>query len=192
MNNAELIALVDRLRRESNEIEWLEFKENRYEPQTLGEYLSALANAACLAGKARGYLLFGIDNISHAVVGTPFDPYAVKGKGNQDLLLWLSMGLQPNVGLDVHIVDHPEGRVVLFEVTPAWSRPVRFYGTPYIRVGSSKTELAKYPEKERAIWTCRSDWSAQLCERATLADLNPDAIVKAREQFNIKHPSQAA
>lgn len=192
MNNVELIALVDRLRRESNEIEWLEFKENRYEPQILGEYLSALANAACLAGKPRGYLLFGINNVSHDVVGTSFDPYAVKGKGNQDLLLWLSMGLRPNIGPDVHIVDHPEGRVVLFDITPAWSRPVRFYGTAYIRVGSSKTELTKHPEKERAIWTCRSDWSAQLCERATLADLDPDAILKAREQFKIKHPSQAA
>lgn len=64
MDNAELSALVDRLRRESSEVEWLEFKENRYEPQVLGEYLSALANAACLAGKPRGYLLFGIDDVS--------------------------------------------------------------------------------------------------------------------------------
>jgi len=33
MHNSELVALVDRLRREPVETEWLEFKENRYKPQ---------------------------------------------------------------------------------------------------------------------------------------------------------------
>ena len=79
MSNAELIALIDRLCRESNETEWLEFKKNRYEPQDLGEYLSALSNSACLAGKPRAYLLFGIDDDTHEVAGTDFDPYAAKG-----------------------------------------------------------------------------------------------------------------
>lgn len=191
MNNAELVILVDRLRQESSETEWLEFKTNHVEAQVVGEYLSALANSACLAGKARGYLVFGIDDTSHNVAGTKFDPYSTKGRGNQDLLIWLSMGVQPNVGFETYIVEHPNGRVVLFEVNPAWDRPVCFSGKAYIRVGSSKTELGKYPEKERAIWTRRTDWSAQICERATLADLDPEALQKAREQFKIKHPGQA-
>jgi len=122
MNNSELIALVDRLRREPTETEWLEFKAKRYEPQVIGEYFSALANSACLAGKTRGYLVFGIDDASHDVVGTQFDPYAAKGKGNQDLLIWLIVGLQPNVGFETYIVDHPHGRVVLFEIGAAWDR----------------------------------------------------------------------
>lgn len=78
MSAEELTALLDRLRHEPRETEWLEFKENHYEPQVLGEYLSALANAACLAGKPRGYLVFGIQDQTHAVVGTQSDPYAVK------------------------------------------------------------------------------------------------------------------
>ena len=192
MNAQELTALLDRLRGEPHETEWLEFKENHYEPQVLGEYLSALANAACLASKPRGYLVFGIQDQTHAVVGTQFDPYTVKAKGNQDLLLWLAMGLQPNVGFEVSILDHPKGKVVFFEVGPAWDRPVRFYGTAYIRVGTSKTELHKHPEKERAIWTRRTDWSGQVCEGAALADLDPGGLAKAREQFRIKHPKQAA
>jgi len=52
MNTQELTALLDRLRAEPHESEWLEFKANRFEAQTLGEYLSALANSACLLGKA--------------------------------------------------------------------------------------------------------------------------------------------
>ena len=102
------------------------------------------------------------------------------------------MGLQPNVGLEVHVLAHPKGRVVFFEIGPAWDRPVRFFGTPYIRVGTSKTELHKHPEKERALWSRRTDWTGQVCEGATLADLDPAALVKAREQFLIKHPQQAA
>lgn len=192
MSNAELIALIDRLCRKPSETEWLEFKANRHTPQVLGKYLSALSNAACLAGESRGYLLFGVDNSTHEVVGTSFDPYLTKGKGNQDLLLWLGNGLQPNVGFEVFIVEHPKGRAVLFDVNPAFDRPVKFYGTAYVRVGTSLTELAKHPEKEREIWARRIDWSAQICEGASLSDLDSEAILKAREQFKIKHPSQAA
>jgi len=184
------VALIDSLRALPTETEWFEFKRSHCEPQALGEYLSALANSACLANRPRGYLVFGIDNETHGVVGTRFDPYAVKGKGNQGLLPWLAAGLHPNTGIAVHMVEHPDGRVVLFEVGPARDHPVRFYGTAYIRIGSSKTELRNHPEKERALWTRGSDWSAEVCEGATLDDLDPAAVAKAREQFVVKHPGQ--
>ena len=191
MNTADLTALLDRLRAEPRETEWLEFKANRFEPQVLGEYLSALSNSACLLGMPRGYLVFGIEDGTHAVVGTHFDPQAEKGKGEQLLPLWLSRGLQPNVGFEMHAVAYQGHRVVLFEIHPASDRPVQFYGTAYVRDGTSKTELAKYPEKERAIWGRRVDWSAQVCEQATLDDLAPEAIAKARLEYATKFPAQA-
>jgi ATP-dependent DNA helicase RecG len=192
MNTAELTALLDRLRAEPRETEWLEFKANRYEPQVLGEYLSALANSACLLARPRGYLVFGIEDGSHAVSGTTFDPQAEKGKGEQLLPLWLSLGLRPNVGFEVHAFAYQGARVVLFEVHPAFDRPVEFYGTAYVRDGSSKVELSKYPEKARTIWSRRVDWSAQVCEQALLDDLDPEAIAKARREFTTKYPAQAA
>ena len=188
MNTAELHALLDRLRTEPHETEWLEFKTNRYESQLLGEYISALANSACLHGKPRGYLVFGIENETHDVVGTTFEPVAERGKGNQLLPLWLSLGLQPNVGFEIYPFDYRGMRVVLFEIHPAFDRPIKFYGTAYIRDGSSKTELARYPEKERQIWQRRLDWSAQSCERAQISDLEPAAIAKARREFKAKIP----
>jgi ATP-dependent DNA helicase RecG len=188
---ADLIGLINRLRSEPYEQEYFEFKANNYEPQLIGEYLSALSNGACLAGKPRGYLIFGIDDTTHTIIGTNFDPYSTKGKGNQDLLLWLSLGLHPNVGFEATVVDHPEGRLILFAVTAAWDRPVKFYGTAYIRIGSSKTELSKHPELERAIWTIRTDWSSQICESASLEDIDPVALIRAREEFITKHPGQA-
>ena len=192
MTDSERIALIDHLCAMPTETEWFEFKRNYYEPQLLGEYLSALANATCLEGKPCGYLAFGIENTTHKVVGTDFNPYAVKGKGNQDLVPWLAAGLRPNTGFEIDVVEHPGGRVVLFEIRAAWNQPVSFYGTAFIRIGSSKTELSKHPEKARALWTRQRDWSAEVCDSATLADLDPKAVAKAREQFVAKHPSQAS
>ena len=185
------ITRIDQLRCQPTEMEWLEFKRNRCEPEQLGEYLSALANSACLAGQRSGYLIFGIDDETHEVVGTNFDPRNTKAKGNQDLLLWLAAGLYPNTGFEPRIVDHPAGRVVVFEVAPARDHPVNFYGTAYIRVGTSKTKLSNHPEKARAIWTHGNDWSAEVCEQASLHDLAPEAIAKAREQFVVRHPARA-
>lgn len=190
MSEREHIALIDRLRALPTETEWCEFKRNRCSPQEIGEYLSALANSACLASQPRGYFVFGIDDASHEVVGTEFDPRVVKARGNQDLLPWLSAGLRPNTGIEVRDVNHPGGRVILFEVGPAKGEPCHFYGMAFIRVGSSKTELRNHPEKSRAIWTRGSDWSADVCEGASLDDLDPEAIAKAREQFVVKHPGQ--
>jgi len=190
MNTGGLIALIDRLRGLSSETEWFEFKSNHCESQRLGEYLSALSNSAALAHQQRGYLVFGIDDTTHAVTSTTFDPYTAKGKGNQDLLPWLAAGLRPNVGFENHIVDHPDGRLVVFEVFPARDQPVAFYGVSHIRVGSSLTILDRYPEKARALWMLGQDWSAKEITNATLADLDPDAVAYARTQFGIKHPGQ--
>ena len=117
-------------------------------------------------------------------VGTDFDPYRTKAKGNQDLLPWLGAGLHPNTGF--------EPRGVLFEVRTARDQPVCFYGTAYVRVGASKIELSRHPEKALAIWTRGSDWSAEVCQRARLDDLDAEALAKAREQFVIKHPARVA
>ena len=190
MNPNDLTALVDRLRALPTETEWLEFKRNNTDPQLIGEYLSALANEAALCNQPRGYLVFGVVDATHDVVGTTFDPYAEKAKGNQGLLPWLAALLDPNPGIDVHLVDHPDGPVVMLAVGPARDQPCTFSGVAYCRIGNSKTELVKHPAKARALWTRDSDWSAETCHRATLVDLDPDAIAKAREQFLVKHPTQ--
>jgi len=71
MSQADLVALVDRLRSEPHETEWLEFKGKACAPREIGEYFSALSNSAALKRKLRGYLVFGVENGTHRVVGTP-------------------------------------------------------------------------------------------------------------------------
>ncbi|MCK4487491.1 MAG: putative DNA binding domain-containing protein [Desulfobacterales bacterium] len=192
MNDPQLTSLLQELISLHRETEWVEFKANRYDPQTLGEYLSALSNSACLHWKRKGYLVFGIEDKTHIVKGTSFDPAKAKGKGNQDLQMWLATGLHPNVGFNVHRLPYRGNRVVLFEVNAAIDRPVFFYGTAWIRIGSSKTKLINHPAKEREIWSRRNrvDWSAQICERVTIEDLDTEAILKARQEYKTKFPQK--
>jgi len=79
-----LISLIHELRKLPNETGWVEFKVNKAEPEDIGEYISALANSAALAGKANAYLVWGIDDESHTLVGTRFDP-GQKRVGNEEL-----------------------------------------------------------------------------------------------------------
>ena len=191
IHDGRLVRLVDELCQLATETEWVEFKRNYNSAQMIGEYISALANAACLKYRPKAYLLYGIEDETHEVVGTSFDPYTKKAQGNQDLLPWVMAQLSPNPDFEVHIVEHSSGRVVVFEINPARDTPISFRGESYIRVGASKTNLKQHPEKARAIWTRGNDWSAEICEDATVNDLDPEAITKAREQFTITHLSQA-
>lgn len=191
MSRAQHIELIDKLRLEPVETEWLEFKRSHCPPKEIGQYLSALANSASLTQEARGYLVLGIDDATHDVVGTTFDPQTAKAQGNQALLPWLTTQLRPRTHFEHHAVAHPDGPVVVFAIAPARGQPVTFQGVAYVRVGSSKMQLKEQPEKERMIWAQGSDWSAEPCRGASLADLDPGAIAKAREQFAVKHPFQA-
>lgn len=104
MSTPGLVALIDRLRSLPAETEWIEFKLNDAEPQAIGEYISALANAAALVGKAFAYLVWGVRNEDHAVAGTTFDPHTVK-VGNEELESWLLRLLEPCLGFRFCSVD---------------------------------------------------------------------------------------
>ena len=49
--------LVRELCKLAREVEWVEFKVNKADPQDIGEYISALSNSAALNGKSTGYLI---------------------------------------------------------------------------------------------------------------------------------------
>jgi hypothetical protein len=57
LSQEEAESLLADLCREPRETPWLEFKENKAVPQEIGEYVSALANGAVLAGRARAYMV---------------------------------------------------------------------------------------------------------------------------------------
>ena len=79
-----------------HETEWVEFKLNYRKPHTIGEYISALANAAALHGKAHAYMLWGVENGTHVVAGSKFSPTTAK-QGNEPLEAWLLRLLNPRI-----------------------------------------------------------------------------------------------
>ncbi len=54
-----LVNLVRELCALPRETEWVEFKVNDANPEDVGQYISALANAAALVGEAFAYLVWG-------------------------------------------------------------------------------------------------------------------------------------
>ncbi|MDC0721635.1 ATP-binding protein [Nannocystis bainbridge] len=146
-----LQGLVRELCKLPGETPWVEFKVDNAEPQEIGEYISALANGAALASKTRGYLVWGIKDDDHAIVGTQFDPNKAR-KGNEALESWLLRLLEPRIEFSFSTVELDGKRVVLLEIVAASGRPVSFSGREYIRVGSYKKPLGDFPEKERELW----------------------------------------
>jgi predicted HTH transcriptional regulator len=106
------------------ETEWLELKHNKDDPAEIGEYLSALANSAALFGKAWAYVLWGIDDQTHLMVGTTFDPVTRK-IGNEELESWLLRQLTPKIEFRF--------RKVFIEGHIAWSfwRSAAHFATPF-------------------------------------------------------------
>ena len=86
--NEYLISLLHELIKLPQETEWLEFKTNKAQPKDIGEYISALSNSAAIKGKSHGYMIWGVDNDNHDIVGTTFDPFVDK-IGNEELINWL-------------------------------------------------------------------------------------------------------
>ncbi|MFH0785049.1 MAG: ATP-binding protein [Pseudomonadota bacterium] len=146
-----LLSLLNELRNLPKETEWVEFKHNNDNPEEIGEYLSALANAAALLGKVHAYLVWGVDNGSHALIGTSFDPARAR-VGNEELESWLLRLLTPKINFRFHPLLIDAKAVVLLEIGAAFRHPVQFKNTEFIRVGSSKKKLKDFPEKERELW----------------------------------------
>lgn len=146
-----LRGLVNELRKASAENEWLEFKVNNDRPELIGEYVSALSNSPALAGKSAAYVVWGVDDSSHDVVGTAFDPAAAK-QGNEELESWLLRLLSPKLHFEFHRIACGDKTVIVLEIESARALPTSFQGVEYIRVGSYKKKLKDTPEKERALW----------------------------------------
>ncbi len=142
----ELLTLPD-----GAETEWVEFKHNFGDPDRIGEYLSALANAAALHHKPAGYLCWGVEDGTRKVVGTTFRPKHTK-KGSQDLEGYLALNLSPRIDFIIHEFNYVGQDVAPIEIPAAAHTPVRFKDVEYIRCGSHKMQLREFPEKERALW----------------------------------------
>ena len=170
------------------EDECVEFKEanDNFPTSDIGKYFSALSNEANLRGRSAGWLIFGVRNSDHAVVGTSFREQRER---LQSLKHQIAQGAGPSSTFrEIHELVIDSGRVLLLEVPPApRGIPISWNDHYYARHGESLAGLSLDKQDEIRRQGALDDWSAVLCENASLADLDPAAIAKARESFVTLH-----
>ena len=173
-------------------MEWFEFKENNAVPEEIGQYISALANSAALIDREYAYIVWGVADQDHQIVGTKFDPKSSK-KGNEDLESWLSRYLQPKIHFRFYSIWVQDQPVVILEIPCAFRQPVRFQGESYIRIGSYKKRLYDYPEKERILWHKLDDEPFE--SRISIEGIQDDEVVELLDYsayfslFRLPHPT---
>ena len=150
-SNEYIVSLIYELLKQPTETEWLEFKHNNYDKEMIGEYISALANSAALHGKTTAYMIWGVDDATHEILGTMFKPSNTT-KGNEALENWLLRLLKPKIDFQFYEVEIEQKNLILLEIATAVVNPVSFQGIEYIRLNSHKKKLKELPEKERELW----------------------------------------
>ena len=143
--------LINELRKLPNETQWVEFKNNNYEPRMIGQDISALANSAALHEKSCAYMLWGIDDTTHEIVGTDYNLQTLK-KGNQELENWLRSLLSKNADFEFHTVPMNDNNVGVLIIHKAANQTVTFEKVDYIRVGSYTKKLNEFPALQSQLW----------------------------------------
>lgn len=150
-NMRKIAELVEALTKEDEEKAWIEFKRNNQDPDMIGEDISALANGAALHSRERAYMVWGVDDSTHQIVGTSFDLRRAK-KGNEELENWLRGGLSDNADFEFYCDVFGGLAVGVLIIHAALGQPVLFKNTGYIRVGSYTKKLTEYPALESGLW----------------------------------------
>ena len=169
------------------EHECVEFKRatNDFDTDEIGRYFSALANEANLRGCDSGWLVFGVDNKTRSVLGTRY-------REEPDRLMGLKQQMAQNLGpsttfRDIHELRRADARVLMFQVPPApRGMPIAWKDHYYARNGESLAGLDIVKLEAIRAQSAGDDWSATTCPKATLADLDPAALAKAREIFSTR------
>ena len=171
------------------ENEILEFKEanTTYDLSKIGKYFSALSNEANLANKRESWLVFGVKDSNKKLIDTQFRMDSTK---LQSLKAEIANHTTNRITfIDIHEITRDGNRVILFQI-PAAPRgiPIAFKGHYYGRDGEELNALNLEEIERIRGQAIVEDWSANICEEATIEDLSEEAIVKARVLYTQKNP----
>jgi ATP-dependent DNA helicase RecG len=192
MTEDELIQTLKKLRELPSETEVFEFKEakNVYDSRKLGKYFSALSNEANLKGAPHAWLVFGIKDHGRTIVGTRF---RLERKELDKLKGEIAAKATNRITfMEIYELPLPEGRVLMFRI-PAAPRgiPIAFEGHYYGRDGEELSPLNLEEIERIRAQSMTADWSAVIVHDATINDLDPAAIEKARKNYKDKFPNLA-
>lgn len=193
MTNDELIRTLNYLRGLPAESEVFEFKEakNGFDFSKLGKYFSALSNEANLKGVSHAWLIFGIKDRGRTIVDTRFR----RERKNLDSLKGEIAGKTTNrvTFIEIYELIQEDCRVLMFQIPAAPKGiPIAFEGHYYGRDGEELSPLNIEEIERIRSQSIAEDWSAIIVQNATINDLDPLAIAKARKNFKEKFSSLAS
>jgi ATP-dependent DNA helicase RecG len=191
-SNDELLNILDHLRRQASENEVFEFKEAKadFSFEELGQYFSALSNEANLRGEKYAWLALGIRDKDRAIVGTQY-------RASRPKLDSLKKGIADQTVdritfIEIFEVMVEDKRVIMFQIPAApHGIPVSFKGHYYAREGESLAPLSIEKIERIRAQSTQQDWSAVVIPEATIDDLDPLALAKARTNYAEKFPEKA-
>ena len=147
----EISDLIKELCFYNSEREWLEFKVNWYDPDELGEYISALSNAASMTGRDHSYMIWGVTDDTHEIVGTKFNCDSdVRG---EPLKHYLARQITPDLNFEFTECFIEGKRIVILEIPAAKNSPTAYKHIRYFRIGSSRERLDKFPDREAYLFS---------------------------------------
>lgn len=193
-NNEDIEEKLDELIASQFETEVTEFKEakNSFSFDELGQYFSALSNEANLHNKNCAWLVFGIEDKKHIIVGTN---YRKSAKDLNNLKEEIARQTSEHLSF-IEIYEckrkDPAGknqRILLFQIPPAPKGiPIAFKRIYYGRDGESLVGLSIDKIERIRSQSKSEDWSAKLITEASIEDLDSDAIQFARHVYIQKNP----
>lgn len=169
----DLSALVKELINHQIEQPWLEFKHNTNDPSMIGERISAIANSAAMLERSCGYIVWGIDDVTHEILGTEFKPEHQKIKG-QELKSWLHNNLSNNAEFEFSETIVDGYRTVILIIYASKLHPVAFQNCEYIRDGSYTKKLMDRPQMASKLWFALNSQSIEMM--AAAEDCSPEDI----------------
>ena len=131
------------------ESEWLEYKVDNSNPETIGKNISALSNGAALYGRPFGYVVWGVEDDTHEIVGTKF---TLESTGEGPREPGIRASVSDNCDFQFHSIDIDDRKVVILEINPARQFPVRYKREAFIRIGSAAKPLKDVPQVEARLW----------------------------------------
>ena len=162
--------------REDEHLEFKEAKKN-FHFEELVNYCVALAN------EGGGRMILGVtDKLPRKVVGSQAFSNLERTKA----------GLIDRVRLriDVEEIQHPDGRVLVFQVpSRPIGMPMQYKGAYWMRGGEDLIPMT--PDLLQRIFAeSGPDFSAEICTSAQLDDLDPNAVEALRQLWQRKSPDQ--
>ena len=177
---------------ENESCDWKEFSNLKHvvkghAGEDIVSYCSAFSN---MEG---GHLVMGVKDCTLDITGIQeyggYTPDSLKARLIKECINLPSEGLYVS---ELEASDTHKKVWILTIPKHLTRRPVYVHGQAWQRVGDDLVKIRdeRYNKIINEI-EVPYDWSAEIIDRATLEDLDPVAIAKAREQFAIRNPKKA-